>query len=142
MAVLLLIPAAIVAMLAMALVTMQLRNIGWPMEEQDAVRLLKTSGDSATVAVLMFGACIGAPIAEELIFRGMIYAPLRNITDKWFAMLFSALWFGIIHANLPSFIPLSCLGFFFALAYELTGSLTISILMHMMFNTVMILFTL
>lgn len=142
LATILLIPAAIIALLAMVLVSLQLKYLGWPMEEQDAVQMLKGSKDIATVLVMVLGACIGAPLVEEIIFRGMIYAPLRNVSGKWFAMIFSALWFAVIHVSLPVFVPLALLGFFFALAYEITGSLTISIFMHMIFNSVQVFFAL
>ncbi len=133
-AAIMIVPAGITAMLSLILLALLLRNLGWPVQEQDAVTMLKSQQSPIVTVLLVLGACVGAPIVEELLFRGLLYGSLRNLTNKWFAAIFSALVFGMIHLHLPSFPALCLLGFFFAVAYEVTGSLTISILMHALFN--------
>jgi membrane protease YdiL (CAAX protease family) len=130
------VPAGITAMLSLILMAMLLHHLGWSLHEQDAVSMLKSQQSMLVTAVLIFGACVGAPLVEEILFRGFLYGSLRNLTNKWFAAVVSALFFGVIHLHLPSFPALCLLGFFFAVAYESTGSLTINILMHALFNSI------
>ncbi|MGN0465387.1 MAG: lysostaphin resistance A-like protein [Lachnospiraceae bacterium] len=53
------------------------------------------------------------PIAEELIFRGVIFQELRKY-GQVFAMTASALFFGIYHGNLPQGIFAFAMGILFA----------------------------
>lgn len=133
-AALMILPAGIISMLALVLGMMWLRHLGWPLHEQDAVKMLKSEQSLATSVTLILAACVGAPIVEEVLFRGLLYRPLRNLTNPGFAAVFSALIFGVIHLHLPSLPALVMLGFFFAIAYEVTGSLTVNIFMHALFN--------
>jgi hypothetical protein len=137
-AAILIIPAAIISSLALALSVTWLKNIGWDLEEQDAVKMFSQSPDLSLQLALALGACVGAPLVEEFLFRGVIYKSLKELTNKWFALIFSAMLFGVIHMHLPSFPALCLLGFFFALAYEVTGTLVVPILMHSIFNTVQV----
>ena len=75
-----------------------------------------------------------APVTEEMIFRGGIFRYMRTRTPRWVALLVPALLFGALHANLASFVPLVVLGIILALAYERTGSITVPIFAHGLFN--------
>lgn len=136
------VPATILALITMILTFIWLGRSHWQMEEQVAVRMLMQESDWAKQAVMIFGACVAAPIVEELLFRGVIYAPLRDLTDTYFAAAFSALIFGVIHLHLGSFPALTVLGFCFAMAYQATNSLLVPIFMHALFNTFQVILTL
>lgn len=87
--------------------------------------------------VLMFVTlCIGAPLMEELIFRGVLF----NVAARWihpvYATVATSLLFGVIHNNLLSFVPLTLLGLCFAEAYRRTNSLAVPMLMHAIFNCI------
>ena len=43
---------------------------------------------------------IGAPIVEEIAFRGLIYSNLKKIMPLWVALLIQALLFGLVHGQL------------------------------------------
>jgi len=60
--------------------------------------LESVSGSSDTVSMFLYASFV-APIAEELIFRGYIQGVLSRFGKK-FAILCSALLFGIFHGNL------------------------------------------
>lgn len=81
--------------------------------------------------------CLLAPLTEELVFRGAILTALRKSRCRpWFAIIMSALFFGIIHIN-PSQIPHSFLmGLLLGWIYVRTCSLIPCILAHMANNTV------
>jgi uncharacterized protein len=92
--------------------------------------------------LLILSAIVVAPISEELIFRGYIFGVLRRYAGRWWAMVISASVFAAIHAHIPSLAGLFVLAVALTLVYEGAGSLWASILMHALFNSVTIIFTL
>ena len=76
-----------------------------------------------------------APIAEEFVFRFFIYGVLKRYCGFFLALLLNALLFAAVHAHLPSFAPLIVLGGCLTLAYEWSGSILVSMSMHMLFNS-------
>ncbi len=80
--------------------------------------------------------CLGilTPVAEELVFRGLIFKRLREVMSMKRAVLISALIFGIYHGNLVQAIYGGVLGALLAYAYEKYGSLKAPILGHMVLN--------
>lgn len=77
--------------------------------------------------------CIGivAPIAEELIFRGLVYRRLKDYLKPSMAIVLSASAFGIYHGNMVQFLYATFMGIIFAVLVERTGSLWSSIMAHM-----------
>ena len=77
--------------------------------------------------------CMGviAPIAEEVVFRWLIYLRLRDYMKMGAAAVISGLIFGIYHGNLVQAVYASILGMVFACFLELTGNLWTSVLLHM-----------
>lgn len=82
----------------------------------------------------IFLAVVAAPVMEEILFRGLLYPLLRNMMGIMPAVLISGFLFGIAHLHYPMVLPLTFLGVLFALTYEYTGSLLLTILMHAVFN--------
>ena len=92
-------------------------------------------------------ASIMAPIFEEWLCRGMVLRGLLNYTrrDKagnkvqglkpWVAIVISAAFFALIHANPWQAIPAFALGCLFGYVYYRTGSLKLTMLMHFTNNT-------
>lgn len=105
------------------------------LEDQQLVTALH-EGSIGLKLVIFLSAIVIAPLAEEILFRGLVYASVKRYTERYFAAVFSSLAFALLHANLGSFAPLFVLGMFFALAYEITGCLAVPILMHAFFNAV------
>lgn len=74
------------------------------------------------------------PIAEELLFRGILQGEIRRVAPAWVAVLLSALAFALFHL-MPFQIAFVILpGLVLALVYELTRNLLIPIFMHMVYN--------
>ncbi len=101
---------------------------------QDTVKLLGESKDPLVLILVTLVACVGAPLAEEVVFRGYIYAAVKRFTSIPFAVIFTGLLFGVVHGNLLVLLPLTVLGIVLALAYEYTGSLWAPIAIHFCFN--------
>ena len=75
-----------------------------------------------------------APIAEELVFRGMVFRTLRKGFPFAVAALLSGICFGIYHMNWVQGVYASCLGVVLAFVYERTRSILGAVLFHMFFN--------
>lgn len=76
-----------------------------------------------------------APFAEELLFRGVIFAGLAQRLPLWWAAVISGVIFGAAHLDLWSIVPLAVVGTGLALLYRRTGSLWPNIIAHGAFNT-------
>ncbi len=94
---------------------------------------------SVPVQILLIA--IAAPISEEICFRGMLYAGLREKLPRYGAALLAGLFFGALHAltGVTAVPPLIAFGFILALLYEKTGSIVPCILLHMLNNSVALL---
>ncbi|MBI3324737.1 MAG: CPBP family intramembrane metalloprotease [Candidatus Omnitrophica bacterium] len=83
-------------------------------------------------------ACIVGPIAEEVLFRGVLFATLRVSTSRFIAVLVSSAVFAAVHTNLIGFLPILLLGCLLATLYERSGSLLSPIAVHMFHNALLV----
>lgn len=91
-----------------------------------------------TLPVQILLIAIAAPISEELLFRGLIFAGIRKHMPAIAAALVAGLIFGALHAltGLSAVPPLIAFGFILCLLYEKTGSIVPGIVLHMLNNPV------
>lgn len=93
---------------------------------------------TSDLAMLAFAVLVAmmAPIAEEVLFRGVIFRALSNGVGVVLGALLSGLIFGLVHIDsldserLLQVVPLCVLGIAFALAYWWSGTLFVPIAMH------------
>jgi len=83
-------------------------------------------------------ACVVGPVAEEVLFRGVLFAGLRTFTSRLTAMLISSAVFAVAHTNLIGFLPILLLGCLLATLYERTGSLLSPMAVHVFHNALLI----
>ena len=123
----------VVLLLQYASVTV-LKKLGWPPEDQTAVLLLLKAKSWWVTAYFGVFAVVIAPVAEEFIFRGMLFPFIQQRGYPGFAWFGVSALFALIHMNAPAFVPL----FVFALAltwlYEKTDNLLAPITAHALFN--------
>lgn len=81
------------------------------------------------VAVVFAG-----PIFEELLFRGVIYNRVKDMSNNIAGIIISAVVFGIFHMNWVQGIFAGIFGVFLALVYYKYKSILASIIMHMANN--------
>ncbi len=81
-------------------------------------------------------AILAAPIAEETLFRGFLFAGLRVRWGTFWAALASGLLFAALHFSLGSIVPFTVIGMLLAWAYAFSGSLWTAIGAHFAFNAV------
>ena len=103
-------------------------------------------GDSQTVIMVLVIAVVAAPLIEELMFRGLLYRHLRDLTARWriaisvaFSCLANALIFAIIHPQgWLAVAPLAALATGCCILREWRGSLIAPITLHFTNNLVAI----
>lgn len=79
---------------------------------------------------------IVAPLVEEFLLRGVIARGLFYHTTPKKGILYSALFFAIIHLNLWQGLAALCMGAFFAILYYKTHSLWLVVYLHFVNNLV------
>jgi membrane protease YdiL (CAAX protease family) len=107
-------------------------------------KLLEDPATGRPIRLLaIFGAALLAPIGEELLFRGILQSSLARVLParygslrhRWAAVIVVGVIFGAMHSPTPQHIPaLIAFGLILGFLYERTGSLRVTILVHMLFN--------
>ena len=126
------IAAAIVGSIVIGALT---ELVGAPVAEQDSIVEIvqdwRSGDDRTTVVVLGCSAVLLAPLAEESLFRGLLFARLRRGCGRTAAYLLSAIAFATIHGNPAGFVVYVWLGLVFAWTLERSGRLWPAMLVHM-----------
>lgn len=94
-------------------------------------------GTQWIVAILAM--VVVAPIAEEIVFRGMVQQAARRALGRWFSVIFTGVVFAVWHGQLWNVAALTLVGLFLGLVFEATGSLLASIAAHAAYNLVVML---
>jgi membrane protease YdiL (CAAX protease family) len=120
-----------------------LNKMGYPAEDQRAVELLVNTKSVWLRSYLALFAAVIAPVAEEFIFRGVLFPFIKQLGWPRLAWIGTSLLFALIHMNAATFIPLVVLALVFTWLYQKTDCLLASIVAHSLFNTanLIILFT-
>jgi membrane protease YdiL (CAAX protease family) len=111
-----------------------LAKLGWPPENQFAVTLLAGTKSWGMRIYLGAFAVVLAPVAEEFIFRGMLYPFVKQLgwpRLAWFGVSFV---FALIHDDAATFVPLFVLALALTWLYEKTDNLLAPIAAHSLFN--------
>ena len=78
--------------------------------------------------IVLYG--IVSPLAEEIVFRGIVYNRLRRQYTRWIAIVGSALLFGLYHGNVVQALYGFVLGVLIAVLYEKYGSFAVPVILH------------
>ena len=109
---------------------------GWEYSEQLALVALRNSGSPAQLIVLGIVTILLAPLAEELLFRGVLYPAVKQFGFPRIAFWGTAALFGAIHLSLAIFLPLTVLALLLNWLYEKTDNLLAPIAAHVTFNAI------
>ncbi len=128
--------AVVIAALALEfLYEFILQKIGWHPKSQTAVELLNNAPLWPTGIYLGFFAVVLAPVAEEFIFRGVLFTFVKNFGLPKLAWIGVSLLFALVHGDAGIFAPLFFLALMLTWLYEKTENLLAPILAHALFNT-------
>jgi membrane protease YdiL (CAAX protease family) len=121
--------------------TAALEGLGYPPQPQEMFEWLADDALAAgTRLFTMAAAVLIAPVVEELLFRGILFAAVLKTRTFAFAALLSGVYFALVHLHAPSFLPLLALSTAFSAGYAATGSIVTPIVMHALFNLTSLLF--
>jgi len=112
------------------------------MERNEGLSIILENNQLPLRILMIFFATILTPVFEELIFRGLLQSYLRDIGfSPWRSIFACSIVFTLLHP-LMHFPGLFILAIAMGYAYEKSGSLLRSILLHCFFNSTQIAFAL
>ena len=88
------------------------------------------------IDLLLTTLCVAilVPIAEELLFRGIITEEIRKVAPDWLAILISGVIFALVHGNLVQILYVLPFGFLLGASYIWSNSIWVPVLIHVVFN--------
>lgn len=138
----LIVPFAIIVTLGMGLVSSlwldfaytQLANVPFIAQSIESFdSAWSTIGEDPYIWVCLSVVIFG-PIAEELLFRGIIHNSIKKVCNPYVAIVLSGLMFGIWHGEFVQTVYTTFFGIALAVVYEYSGSLWVPIGMHILNN--------
>ena len=111
-----------------------LQALGHAPDFQLAVRLFIADRDPWHRLAFIGFAVVAAPVAEEILFRGLLLPLLIRNLGAAGGLTLVALGFAALHADAGTFLVLAIFSVALSLAYARTGTLAVPILMHALFN--------
>jgi len=110
--------------------TTLLSSAGHEVEEQEiVVQAVRTGGTAIWLALI-----VAAPLAEELIFRRIVFVQVRAANGRALAYLLSTALFALAHLHPSAFVNYLWVGLCCAYALERTGSVGAAVLVHAVNN--------
>jgi membrane protease YdiL (CAAX protease family) len=112
------------------------RQLGQPTQRE-----VGAAHTSVAVVLLLIFLALGAPLVEELFFRGLLLRSLAQWTNPVVAVVASGILFGLAHFEKVQFAGLAVFGIVLGVMAWKLGRLAPSIAAHMSFNAVAVLTT-
>jgi hypothetical protein len=83
---------------------------------------------------LVLVVALGAPIIEELVYRGLILQALQSRLNDWLALVIGSAWFALIHLQPVELPGLFAFALVLGICFQRTGRLGMSVFAHIGFN--------
>lgn len=109
------------------------------LSDRAGVESLLTSNKPLIVSGVMLLLVVGAPLSEELFFRGLLADLLSERVGPRRAVLIAALLFTVLHFYVLQFIPVLFAGIILGILFVRTENIFISIIAHAVVNAVTLL---
>ena len=120
---------------------MLLNHFGFAVEQQEILSVLINPNLPYWLQIsLILLAIVTAPIIEELVFRGIVIPAVARRFSVLFAVCLVSFAFAVIHFHAAALIPLFIIAVAFSCAYLYSGSILVPIVMHMLFNSLTVVF--
>ena len=129
---------ALMQLLVVPLVYVPLREL-WPetfseSELEERAQELADKANGWTVVLLFLVVAIGAPVVEELVYRGLLQRSMATVTGAAPALVLTSIWFALIHFTPVEYPGLFVAGLGFGAGLLLTNRIGPSIVTHAAFN--------
>jgi len=89
---------------------------------------------SLWTGMILYG--IFTPVAEEIVYRGLVYNRLRRYFDMPLPVIIGPLLFGVAHGNVVQLLYAFIMGFAICFVYERYGSFVYPVLFHITANSI------
>ena len=113
-----------------------LAAVDYPSTLQPVAEMLTAPQSLAMRLYVLLLAVVIAPVAEELLFRGIGFPLLLKRFGLGPAVFVISLVFAAMHMHVPSLVPLFAISVGLSLAYVYSGSILVPIVAHAVFNGV------
>jgi hypothetical protein len=117
-----------------------LKALNWEPSVQTAVKMLEGANSIWLQIYLAVFTIVVAPVAEEFIFRGVLYPFVKRLGFPRLAWFGVSLVFALMHADAATLVPLFVLALALTWLYERTDNLLAPIAAHSLFNAVNVVF--
>ena len=119
--------------------------VNWPLNKwfpetfnperiETRARDLVDAAQGAWFIVLFVVVVLGAPLVEELVYRGFIQGGLQTRIGSTWALIITSAWFTVIHLEPIEFPGLFAIALVLGLCYRRTQRLGLSMVTHLAFN--------
>jgi membrane protease YdiL (CAAX protease family) len=115
--------------------TLSQRFMTTPDDYVEGLKELKPRGNAAMVMTFL-GICVLVPIAEEIVFRGLVQRVFMRNMGGVLALVLAGVFFGVIHLTPQLMLSMVVFGIFLGYLFFVTSNLTYPILAHCVLNTV------
>ena len=105
-----------------------------PADYVEGLKELKPDGIVPT-AVTFLGICLLVPLAEEIVFRGLVQRIFGRNMGPVLAMFLAGAFFGVIHLTPQLLLSMIVFGIFLGFLFMATSNLVYPILAHALLNT-------
>ncbi|MCX6535341.1 MAG: type II CAAX endopeptidase family protein [Actinobacteria bacterium] len=105
-----------------------------PKNVEKRARDLFDNAHGIWLVVLVIVVVFGAPIVEELVYRGLIQGHLRGSINEIAALFMTAVWFAGIHLQIVEFPGLLAFAIVLGSCFHFTKRLGMSVVAHIAFN--------
>ena len=106
-----------------------------PEDYVDTLRDLKPDG-ALSLIITGIGLCVAVPVAEEIIFRGVIQRVFARSMGGVLAAVLAGVFFGVIHLNLQLLISMTVFGIYLGFLFMLTSNLIYTVFAHAILNSI------
>lgn len=107
----------------------------------DGFKRAKNTLSDGDIIIKLLCNCLVIPILEELLLRGIITGQLYLWYGLIPSVLFSSIFFGILHNNIVQFIYALVVGIGLGVMYVKTKRLSLCIIAHCLINLIVIIFS-
>lgn len=114
--------------------TLSEKFLSTPDDYIDGLKQLKPTG-TAAIATTFLAICVLVPIAEEIVFRGIIQRIFSRNMGGVLAFVLAGVFFGVTHLTPQLLLSMVVFGIFLGYLFFATRNLTYPILAHAVLNT-------
>lgn len=101
---------------------------------EERARTTYNNAHGSGMVLLVLVVVVGAPLVEELTYRGLLQGAFTRRLNDWIGVVAVAAWFALIHFQAVEIPGLFVVGIVLGVCVMRTGRLGLSVVAHMAFN--------